>query len=405
MHGETTTMAASPRGGGNQGLQPIEREAREDISTDESPPGLIHREITMMAASPGGSGAQGIQPIEREAREDTELQTRTAMPPSSTSTGCGPQATGLTTPAVQELQATRFPTMMAQAAETALRGAAVGARVLWGISSLANAALTWDMPTGFEGVVERAEMITRELTQESTMGDDIWNETRVLGTKEIEMDGGPEATTDTETQGSETPRRPERRPASVLGDDMESAAKRLREMVDRRTWYAQSPVTRPSCDGGPPSMPQALGRGASTKTIDSSQSGNGGSRDRLQAHGPNPGLNSTRTTIPPLPRAETDRAPLILTLPTTPFHTSPTVPPVRPPTRVVFNGRPIKMTSQEIRALMEELLKPMQDKLESLEKAQGSSLEVRMEHRKIALEARKRNADEELRAIADKTWY
>jgi len=241
-------------------------------------------------------------------------------------------------------------------------------------------------------------MITKELTQESTMGDDIWDGTSVLGTREMEVDEAPEATTDTETQGSVTPRRPERRPASMLGDDMESAAKRLREVVDRRTWDVQPPPgKRLSCDERPPSMRRALGRDASTKTVDSSQLGNEGTRGRpWQTHEPNPGLNFTRTTIPSLPRTETDRTPLI--------HTLPTILPVKPPTRVVFNGCPIKMTSQEIRALMEELLKPMQDKLESLEKAQGSSLEVRMEHRKIALEARKRNADEELRAIADKTW-
>jgi len=147
---------------------------------------------------------------------------------------------------------------------------------------------------------------------------------------------------------------------------------------------------------GPPSMQQAMGRGASARTVDSSQLGDEETRG--------PSLKFARTAIPPLTRAETDRAPPDHTLSTTLIHTSPTILPVKSPTRVVFNGRPVKMSSQEIRALMEELLKPMQDKLESLERAQGNSLEARMEHRKIALEARKRNTDEELRAIADRTW-
>lgn len=53
---------------------------------------------------------------------------------------------------------------------------------------------------------------------------------------------------------------------------------------------------------------------------------------------------------------------------------------------------------------MEELLRPMQEQLESLQKAQDASRDSQMEQWKATLEARKKTDDEELKAMADKPW-
>jgi len=145
IHRETMVMAEDPPGAGSQGIQPAEGQPGGGIDTQAGITmllGLGTPATQGLLPGLGAPTAQGLQPAEWQPREGTDPQMGTTMPPSSTSTGHEPQTTRLTTPAMQELQATSFPTMMAQAVETALRGAAVGARVIGGISSLANAALT-----------------------------------------------------------------------------------------------------------------------------------------------------------------------------------------------------------------------------------------------------------------------